>query len=201
MSLFKNKIDCEHGKIYSLKNPSKEIGTCKDKDGYCVCDIKDKYGNVYYYVHQVIFAEAFQFPKHLWPRDKNGMIYQINHIKEGYENRSNNAISNLELISLDDNLRYGTRDKRAAKSRINHPDMSNVVYELDSDNNIINIFPSESEAARQTGFKVSKISQCCKGSYFDKRYGKRYETKYYKGRRFIYGKDYNEKMLEEFEAP
>lgn len=41
---------------------------------------------------------------------------------------------------------------------------------------------------RQTGFQLSKISQCCKGGYLDKRWNKWYETKVYKGFEFTHNK-------------
>lgn len=187
MSIFRNKIDIENGKIYSLKNENIEIAKGVDKDNYKHCVIEDNYGNKYYRVHDVIIAEALNLPKHLWPIDIKGKPYVVNHIKEGLENRTDNRIENLELISNNDNLRYGTRDKRAAEARINHADMSKPVYQY-KNLELIAEYPSISEAARQTGFQLSKISQNCKGGYFDKRWNKWYETKTYKGYEFTHTK-------------
>lgn len=181
--LFKNKIDVTEGKIYSVYDETKEIATNTDKDGYFACFIYDKYKNPYYRVHDVIIAEALQLPKHLWPFDSLGR-YQVNHKDE---NKQNNSISNLELVSINYNLRYNNRDKRAAEARVNHPKMSKKVYQYKGDE-LITEYPSMSEAARQTGFQLSKISQCCKGGYLDKRWNKWYETKEYKGFEFTHNK-------------
>lgn len=181
--LFKNKIDIEKGKIYSIADDTKEIATNTDKDGYFACAIYDKYRNPYYRVHDVIIAEAMNLPKHLWPFDSYGR-YQVNHKDE---NKQNNSITNLELVSLIYNLRYGDRDKRAAEARVNHPKMSKKVYQY-KDGELIAEYPSLSEASRQTGFQLSKISQCCKGGYFDKRFDKWFDTKTYKGFEFSFNK-------------
>lgn len=181
--LFKNKIDIEKGIIYSVNDDAKEIAKGKDKDGYFACNIYDIYKNPYYRVHDVIIAEAMQLPKNSWPFDSLGR-YQVNHKDE---NKENNSISNLELVSMNYNLRYGTRDKRAAEARVNHPKMSKKVYQYKGDE-LIAEYPSMSEAARQTGFQLSKISQCCKGGYLDKRWNKWYETKEYKGFEFTHNK-------------
>lgn len=179
--LFKNKIDLEKGKIYSVRDENVEIGTGVDKDNYHNCDVTDVFGNRYYRVHDVIYAEGNNLPKHLWPVDENGKRFVINHIKDGFEYRTNNSINNLELISNADNLRYGDRGKKVGEALKNHKSTSKEVYQYTLDNKLIAIYPSIMEASRQTGFSFSKISQCCNIWYFDKRWKKWYEMKTYKG--------------------
>lgn len=98
-----------------------------------------------HYVHRMV-AEMFI------PNPNN--LEQVNHKDE---DKSNNNIDNLEWISKQDNLAYGTRNERSAKGR------SIVVHQYDLEGNYINSYPSAREASRQTNINQGSISKCCKG--------------------------------------
>lgn len=88
----------------------------------------------------------------------NGEIpsgYEINHKDE---NKKNNNISNLELLTKKGNINYGTRTERMAISR------GMAVLQIDKKTyEIINEFYSENKAAKETGIFQTSISACCRG--------------------------------------
>ena len=74
------------------------------------------------------------------------------------EVKTNNEISNLEWMSIKDNLNYGTHNKRMAES------LSKQVQMFDkSTGELLGTFPSLIEAERVTGIDHSNISSCCLG--------------------------------------
>ena len=88
---------------------------------------------------------------------------EVNHIDEC---KTNNALSNLNLLSHTDNNNWGTRTQRATQSNTNNPKLSRPVEQIDrATGEIIATYPSSKEAARQTGFIQSAISKCCNGGY------------------------------------
>ncbi len=97
------------------------------------------------YVHRLV-AEAFI---------SNPLgLETVNHRDE---DKTNNAASNLEWLTVADNVRYGTGIQRATFTR------EKPVCQLDKLNNVVRQFPSISEASRQTGIAVCNISQVCNG--------------------------------------
>lgn len=114
--IFYNKIDLEKGKVYSLFDLTKELGT-KTKLGYTTCLIKDKYGNDYYHIHEVIIAEGLKLPKHLWPRDEKGKRYEVDHITP-VRNGGTDSFENLRLVSKLDNMNNEQTIKNMSISHI-----------------------------------------------------------------------------------
>ena len=100
--IFYNKIDLKEGKVYSLYDLTKELGS-KDKNGYNSCLVKDKFGNEYYHIHEVIIAEGLKLPKHLWPTDETGKRYEVDH-KTPIKNGGTDSFKNLRLVSKKDNM-------------------------------------------------------------------------------------------------
>lgn len=89
----------------------------------------------------------------------NGEIpegYEINHINE---DKTDNRLENLSLMSHKDNINWGTRTERMAKSK------SKSVFQYDLNGNLIKEFPSTIEVERQLGFSQGNISLCCTGKY------------------------------------
>ena len=97
-------------------------------------------------VHRLV-AEAFiQNPNNL---------ATVNHKDEV---KTNNVASNLEWMSVKDNINYGTRNKRVAES------LSKKVQMFDkSTGELLATFPSTHEAERVTGINQGSISLCCLG--------------------------------------
>lgn len=112
--LFPNYIiNVKKGIIFSKKY-KKEIANKPDENGYCQTTIHDCYGNLYQARHQVIYAEANDLPKHLWPTEPNGRRYIVDHIKP-LRNGGTDTFENLHLIPKPDN-------NRNPYSRINYSD-------------------------------------------------------------------------------
>lgn len=93
---------------------------------------------------------------------------QVNHIDE---NKENNNINNLNLMSPKENINYGSRTERASKSLTNNqklskaltnnPKISKPVGAL-KNCELVMTFQSMSEAERQ-GFSQGNIWLCCNG--------------------------------------
>lgn len=105
----------------------------------------------YHYVHVIEWA-AFNGP--IPP----GM--QVNHIDE---NPKNNNLSNLNLMTPKQNSNWGTRNKRGAENRVNHPGFSKWVIKLSKNNEILHFYPSAAQAERETGIKAANIGKVCMG--------------------------------------
>lgn len=89
----------------------------------------------------------------------NGTIpegLQVNHISE---RKSENRLSNLNLMTPKENCNWGTGIERQAKK------LSKVVLQFDLNDNFIKEFPSLMQVYRELGFNQGNISKCCKGKY------------------------------------
>ena len=95
---------------------------------------------------------------------------EVNHLDE---DKHNNRLDNLNLLSHGDNMHYGTGIERSAASRRGkkHSEerkekigaaLSKAIQTLDKDGNVVMEFPSTMEAGRQ-GFDQSAVSACCLG--------------------------------------
>lgn len=124
---------------------------------------KDKYGylcvNLYrngimkrYTIHRLVY-ETFvgEIPY--------GM--QCNHISE---DKMDNRLENLNLMTPKENTNWGTGIKRRAEKQINGK-KSKCIIQYDLSNNYIKEFPSTKEIERELGFAHSNISACCRGKY------------------------------------
>ena len=141
------KADSETGEIISLKGINeKSLKQFINTSGYYKVQLSwnSKYKN--YYVHRLIW-EAFNGPI------PKGM--QINHKDE---NKLNNCLSNLEMVTPQYNTMYGTAIKRRAEK------ISKPVRQLHN-NEVIKDYPSAKEASRQTGITYSNICRSCRTGY------------------------------------
>lgn len=116
----------------------------KDKDGYLVVNLCKDGHITKKKVHRLV-AEAF-----LDCNDKDNL--QINHKDE---NKTNNVVTNLEFVTCQYNINYGTRTQRAI-SKLGKP-----VYQI-KDGTIVNYFVSIAEASRRTNCSDVEISKCCR---------------------------------------
>lgn len=99
----------------------------------------------FYSVHRLV-AEAFI------PNPNNYPC--VNHKDE---NRKNNNASNLEWCTYEHNNKWNNRHLKIATK------LSKQVAQYSDKMELIAIYPSESEAARQVGTGGDHIGQCCKG--------------------------------------
>ena len=127
------------GRIYSTIS-GKVLKKSLHKTGYRVVSLHKDMKTVVCYVHRLV-ANAFL------PKEEG--YYEINHKDE---DKSNNAVDNLEWCDRQYNVAYGTGRKRAGES-IGKP----VVLE-----NAL-LFHSVREASRFTGVDASNILRCCNG--------------------------------------
>ena len=93
---------------------------------------------------------------------------QVNHIDE---NKKNNSISNLNLMTCIENIRYGTGIKRGAAKRVNNPKKSEPIVSIK--NGVVKYYPSMREAERN-GFYSSYVCKACKG-LFKEAYGHKWQ--------------------------
>ena len=96
-------------------------------------------------VHRLVY-EAFNGPI------PEGM--QVNHIDE---NKQNNTLSNLNLMSPSENTNWGSRNDRVCKM------FGKWVIKLSLKNEILHFYPSTKKAAKENGLRSNTISECCNG--------------------------------------
>lgn len=208
--LFRNKIDIEQGKVYSLRNEDKEIGAL-DEEGYAHCKVFDIHGNKYNTIHQVIYAEANNLPKHLWPIGENGKQYEIDHIIP-LNKGGTNAASNLRLVSHSQNNKNDLTNeiRSASKKGITFSEehkekiskslsviKKGIVPLSNPEKPIIQVFhdgsiklwKSASECARN-GYTQSCVSACCRNEYTKKR------INVYKNCKWYFEDEYKKMLLE-----
>ena len=132
----------ETGQVFSYKR-NKYIGA-KGKNGYYRVTLTSDEGVVWRtYIHRVIwFAVNGDIP--------DGM--QVNHIDE---DKNNNSISNLNLMTPKENINYGTGKERKTRSQ------SKPVVGI-KDGMIVLCFQSVNDASRN-GYASSRVSACCNG--------------------------------------
>ena len=115
-----------------------------DKDGYLRVNLYKEGKSKQSKVHRLV-AKAF-IPN---PDNKS----QVNHRDE---NKSNNKVENLEWVTSKENINYGTRTEKVAKS------LSKPICGINIKTNEKIEFPSTQEAERN-GFDHGNIVKCLKG--------------------------------------
>ena len=121
------------------------------KNGYMQVCLYSKTTRKKLFVHRLV-AEAFI------PNPDN--FTQVNHIDE---NKQNNCVENLEWVTHLQNMAYGTRLKRQAKTLIANEKLLKPVCCFSKNGELLQIFKSVKEASEITGANQTSISRCCKG--------------------------------------
>ena len=157
------------GKIFSKWANRYMLGS-PNRDGYLTISLSciDNKPRVYYYHRVIWFYFNGDIPKGL----------EINHKDE---DKANNSLDNLELLTRADNIRYGTRGKRAAitnslvqKGRKLTEEHIHKIALIRSKPLIqydiitkkpIKEWQSSKQVARELGYNDSTIGKACRGIY------------------------------------
>ena len=142
----------EDGRIYSYKS-KKFLKPMTNKYGYQSVVLYDNEGKMKrYLLHRVVFEAVTGEPI------PNNL--QINHRSEV---KTENMITNLELVSPKENCNYGSRNTRLSKELTTNQNRSKQVGAF-KDDKLVMTFTSTMEAERN-GFKNSVVSRCCRNCY------------------------------------
>lgn len=136
----------EDGRIWSYKK-KKFLKPATRKDGYQIVSLSDNEGKQKtYYLHRVIWEAVTGEPI---PKG-----FEINHISEA---KTENMISNLELLTHKENNNYGSRTMRQAKA------LSKQVGAFQN-GKLVMAFKSTRGAGRN-GFNEGAVAACCRNCY------------------------------------
>ena len=135
------------GRIRSLKyNEARVLKYSITRDGYYRVNLYRNNVKKYSLIHRLVWS-AF-----------NGAIPEGLEINHRDEDKTNNALLNLELVTPSQNINYGTRNKRVSEKNCKRIQM------LDKNNNTLKTFNSLTEAAQFLNkTSVCNISQCLNG--------------------------------------
>lgn len=118
--------------------------------GYMTIDLWKNGKPKVFLIHRLVW-EAF-----------NGNIpdgLQVNHINE---DKADNRLANLNLMTPSENNRWGTKRERMVKSRTGYG-KPKTVYQYDLQGNFIREWESGCEIRRQLGYSQGNIASCCRG--------------------------------------
>lgn len=139
------------GRIWSYSQ-KKFLKPATTKNGYQRVSLVDNEGKKkMYLVHRVVYEAVTGEPI---PKG-----FEINHISEV---KTENMITNLQLISHKDNINYGKRNSRVSKSMTNGK-LSKQVGAY-NDGELVMTFSSTREAGRQ-GFNQGNVAACCRNCF------------------------------------
>lgn len=137
---------------YNHTNQERILKGVKNAYGYIQVGLHKEGKKKIFKVHRLVYQTFIgEIPK--------GM--QVNHIDE---DKTNNRLDNLNLMTPKENSNWGTRNERMAEAKTNGK-LSKEVIQLDLEGNEIARFPSANEIQRQLCFSEAHISKCCLGKY------------------------------------
>ena len=150
------------GRVKSLKRFRKgrngSLVTVKEKilkpwinsTGYYLIELSKQSIKKKHLVHRLVWS-AFngQIPEDL----------QVNHINEV---KTDNRLSNLNLMTAKENSNWGSRNERMTKKLINGK-KSKPVLQFTLDGIFVKEYPSAHQVERELGFNQGNIVNCCNG--------------------------------------
>ena len=107
--------------------------------------------------HRIIY-EAFYGSLPKFEHKGKGHCDEMWDINHKDENKSNNRIDNLELITKTQNIRYGTRSKRQAKK------LAKPVYQYTLDSEFVKYWEGGAAECARYGFNKCCVGECCRGA-------------------------------------
>lgn len=111
-------------------------------------------------VHRLVY-EAFVATLPKYKRTGCGNdIYVINHKDE---NKHNNRLENLELVTHKQNINYGTAKKRISEKQKNNKKHSKMVYQYTLDYRLVKTWPSTEECGRN-GYNEGHVAAACRNN-------------------------------------
>ena len=121
-----------------------------NKQGYCLSHLskKDKAKNRQ--THRLVY---FTFNP-----DADTKL-QVNHIDE---DKLNNRLDNLNLMTAKENINWGTRNNRVSNKTKNDPLRSKKIYQFNNEGKFIKEWASVNECGRN-GYDKRGIQKCCGG--------------------------------------
>lgn len=152
----------ETGQVWSYKR-NKFIGT-KGKNGYWKVTLwTDNNVKKSWLLHRLVWFSV------------NGIIPEGLEINHNDENKNNNSIFNLSLVTRGQNINWGTRNVRTAKALLNYPLKSCPIIALQNEK--IKMFFLSLKEAERNGFMSGSIWYCLKNK---RPHHKGYQWKYLK---------------------
>ena len=129
------------------------------RGGYhCVSLSKD--GKIWYAkIHRLVYDAFVGIDKPYIRGAKGDKCWVINHKDE---TRTNNRLDNLELITHQENVVYGSALQKQREKQRNNKYTSKKVFQYSQDGVLLNVWPSTRECQRN-GFDCRRISECCNG--------------------------------------
>ena len=125
----------------------------KDSYGYLKVNLSKDGKKTTFWVHRLVY-EAFN------GKIQEGM--QVNHIDE---DKTNNSIDNLNLMTPKENINWGTCIERRAKSMINHKSLSKPIIQYSLTGEKLAEFEGLHDAARKLNIYQGNISSALNGRY------------------------------------
>lgn len=121
------------------------------RDGYLHVVLSKDNKQTTFNVHRLVY-ETF-----------NGKIpegMQVNHIDE---DKTNNSIENLNVMTFKENINWGTGNERRAKSMINHKSLSKPIIQYSLNGDKLAEFEGTHDAARKLNINPGNINNALKG--------------------------------------
>lgn len=135
------------GRVRSLYNRNiKILKAQKNKNGYLHLGLK-KDGKVKNFLVHCLVWEVF--------KGKKPEGYEVNHINE---DKTDNRLCNLNLMTRKENCNHGTRNRRIGKK------LSKPVGQFTLDGVLVKIWECAKECGRN-GYSQGNVSACCRNCY------------------------------------